>query len=64
MSLAQDRPTPLERLFELAETGRFVGPGEIKLQLRREGHSTAQIVGPVLLRQIRGICISAQKRKI
>ena len=59
----QDRPTALERAFALADTGHFLSGSEIKLQLKSEGYSIAQITGPALLRQIRAICISAQNRK-
>lgn len=59
---AQNRPTALERAFALAASGRYRSAGEIKVRLREEGYSTAQIAGPALLRQLRSICISAQKR--
>jgi hypothetical protein len=62
MTSPQDRPTALERAFALARTGRYVTVAAIKLQLQTEGYSTAQIIGPSLLSQIRAICISAQKR--
>jgi hypothetical protein len=44
--------TSLERAFELAKSGRFTSIGEIKQQLKTEGFSLAQLVGPSLMKQL------------
>lgn len=62
MSTFNGQLTALERAFALADTGRYGSATDIKLQLKQEGYSTAQITGPTLLRQIRAKCMSAQKR--
>lgn len=63
MTDAARRYTVLERAFMLAADGSCSSTGEIKAQLKKEGFSTQQIMGPALLRQIRGLCMSAQKNK-
>ncbi len=62
MTNAVPQYTAIERAFMLAAGGGYSGTGEIKAQLKQEGFSTQQITGPVLLRQIRALCISAQKK--
>jgi hypothetical protein len=52
--------TPLERAFALARTGDYVGPGEIRAQLKAEGYPTAQLEGKALLKQLRDICAAAR----
>jgi hypothetical protein len=42
----------MERAFELARSGRPRRTSEIIVALRREGYSTEQIQGPMLMRQL------------
>ncbi|HEY3948489.1 hypothetical protein [Phenylobacterium sp.] len=51
------KPTPIERAFELAQSGECAGVADIRERLRKEGHSTNHITGPSLLRQLRDICL-------
>jgi hypothetical protein len=46
-------PSPLERAFELARTGRFGSVDHISQQLKNEGCDLDQFMGPVLRRQLR-----------
>jgi hypothetical protein len=55
------RPTALERAFALARTGEYSGVSEIKAKLHSEGYSPSQLEGPMLLRQIRELCLAARK---
>ena len=55
------RPTTLERAFELARTGDYLGIAEIRAQLKAEGYSLGQLEGPSLMRQLRELCIASRK---
>jgi hypothetical protein len=55
------RPTTLERAFELARTGDYLGIAEIRAQLKAEGYSLGQLEGPSLMRQIRELCIASRR---
>lgn len=55
------RQTTLERAFELARTGDYVGIAEIRAQLKVEGYSLGQLEGPSLMRQLRELCISSRR---
>ena len=52
------RLTPLERAFELAQSGTCHDVSAIKVSLLSEGYSTAQLTGPSLIRQLRTLCAS------
>ena len=52
-----DRPTALERAFELARSGKCADVREIVKRLSDEGFMTQQVTGPTLLRQLREICV-------
>jgi hypothetical protein len=52
-------PTSLERAFELAKSGRFASIGEIKQQLKTEGFSLSQLVGPSLMKQLSALLRTA-----
>ena len=43
----------LERVFELARSGRYASMGELRAVIKAEGYSSAQIEGPSLGRQLR-----------
>jgi hypothetical protein len=47
------KPSALERAFDLARSGEASSIAAIKTILRREGYGDAQIIGPQLLRQLR-----------
>jgi hypothetical protein len=55
------RSTPLERAFTLARSGDYVGVAEIKSQLKAEGYGVQQLEGPLLMRQLRELCIASKK---
>ena len=54
-----NRPTALERAFELARSGECAGVSEVKARLRAEGFGPEQITGPALSRQLRELCTAA-----
>jgi hypothetical protein len=55
------RSTALERAFTLARSGDYVGVAEIKGQLKAEGYSVQQLEGPLLMRQLRELCVASRK---
>ena len=55
-----DRPTSLERAFQLARGGQFSGLGAVMDQLKAEGFSVSQIEGRSLRRQLQVLCQTAQ----
>jgi hypothetical protein len=54
-------PTPLERAFALARTGKYPGVEEIRVQLKAEGYEVSQLVGRTLLKQLRLLCDVARR---
>jgi hypothetical protein len=59
------RPTTLERAYELARTGDFNQPSEIQSRLKEEGYidAEAQMIGPILRRDLRFLCQTARAAK-
>ncbi len=57
-----NRPTTLERAFEIAKSGSCLGAGEISLSLAKEGydHAVMQMHGPALVRQLGALCRQSQ----
>jgi hypothetical protein len=55
------RPTALERAFELAKSGDYAGIPQIQAKLVLEGYARNQLDGPSLMRQLRALCVEAQK---
>jgi hypothetical protein len=55
----------LERAFELARSGDFVGVAEIRKQLKREnfGAQSVQLSGPALVKQLRSLCDAARSER-
>ncbi len=51
--------TPLERAFALARSGDCSTVGDIRQQMKSEGYSVEQISGPMLMRQLRALCLVA-----
>lgn len=52
--------TALERAFELAKSGKFATPGEIKEALRGEKYSIETVTGGALTKQLRGLIASSR----
>lgn len=58
----QEKPTTIERAFDLARSGKFATVTSIRKQLRMEGHQEkTQLQGRALYSQLRSL-ILAQKR--
>jgi hypothetical protein len=58
----RNRPTTLERAYELAKSGACLSTADISRNLAKEGydHSIMQMHGPVLVRQLGALCRAAQ----
>ena len=54
-----NRPTALERAFDLARSGKCADVAQIRQQLKVEGYARDQLTGPALIRQLRDLCIAA-----
>jgi hypothetical protein len=52
--------TVLERAFQLAKSGQCATVTEIQQRLSDEGYMTAQITGPMLLKQLRAHIATSQ----
>lgn len=55
----EHRKLPLERAFELAQSGKFRNTSDIKRQLAKEHMASDQVSGGNLLRQLRAIMKAA-----
>jgi hypothetical protein len=60
--MTSNRPTCIERAFELANSGACAGVQDIRKQLRAEGYAETQLYGSALSRQLRDLCLAASKR--
>ena len=60
--LMDDRPTTMERAYQLAKSGECVGVANIIDRLRAEGYTDApaQIFGPTLTADLRRLCVKAR----
>ena len=60
-----DRPTTLERAYELASSGECRGLGEIRERLKREGYRDVQgqLYGPTLAKALNRLCAEARQSK-
>jgi hypothetical protein len=58
-----ERPTALERAFQLADSGAYKTVEQIKRALAAEGYAQSQIIGPSLRRQLRDRIRSARAAK-
>ena len=58
-----DKPTTLERAFELARSGECTGVAQIRVRLRAEGYRDGQphTSGQSIRKQLDKICVEAQK---
>lgn len=54
--------TALERAFQLARSGDYATVEAIKVQLKREGYSTAQVTGGALRAQLAGLIKEARTK--
>jgi hypothetical protein len=50
----------LERAFDLARSGKYKTVSDIRLRLKQEGYSDAQLIGPGLQKQLRTIIAQAE----
>ena len=59
-----DRPTTLERAFELANSGECANVDQIRLRLKSEGYSDghAHTKGPSIRNQLAKLCQAATAR--
>ena len=55
--------TAIERAFELARTGLYLGVSEIKERLRHEGYFTESVTGPALRTQLKILMEAARKTR-
>jgi hypothetical protein len=56
----KDRPTALERAFQLARSGRPKSINDIKRELAKEHYSNSQIMGNTLRKQLLALIQEAQ----
>jgi len=47
--------TPIERAFELAQSGQYANVADIKAAVSAEGYAIAPLTGGTLMKQLRGI---------
>ena len=57
-----DRPTTLERAYQLARTGDYTGASEIKAKLKSEGYgdAAAQLYGQTITNDLRRLSNEAK----
>jgi hypothetical protein len=55
-----NRPTPLERAFQLARSGRPNTIADIKQILHSEGYASGQVEGKALHKQLRALILAAR----
>lgn len=56
----RNRPTTIERAFQLAQSGQSASLQEIRARLGAEGYSERQIEGPSLIKQLRKLIAEAK----
>jgi hypothetical protein len=54
-----NRPTTIERAFELARSGEYRNVEAVLKQLKAERLTTSQIEGPLLKGQLRALCLAS-----
>ncbi len=52
--------TPIERAFQLARSGQYLGLSDLRAQMKSEGYDVVQLTGPTLLKQLRRLCEQSQ----
>ena len=60
--MTEIRRTATERAFEIAASGRVGSITDLRRALASEGHSSTQVVGPQMLRQLRQLIEQAKSR--
>jgi hypothetical protein len=63
-SAMNDRPTELERAFQLARSGRCSCVEDVRHRLKSEGYSTLQITGKSLARQLLTLIQAARESRL
>ena len=61
--LMNNRPTAIERAFELASTGYFQRVEEIRRAVTREGYPESHLDGPFLSKQLREAIKKAREER-
>lgn len=59
-----DRPSTLERAFQLAKSGHVGRVEELRVVLKNEGYFLAEIQGPILLKQLRQAIKTARQTTV
>ena len=54
------RPTLLERAFTLAKSGQYRNVTAVRDQLKAEGYTLRELEGPMLMRQLRDLCLASR----
>jgi len=62
LSAMNRRATALERAFQLAKSSDYATVEAIKVQLKREGYSTAQVTGGALRAQLARLIKEARSK--
>jgi hypothetical protein len=52
---------PIERAFQLAQSGKYSAVGDIKTKLKSEGYSLATVDSPSLAKQLRELIKKSQE---
>jgi hypothetical protein len=55
-----EKPTAIERAFQLAKTGRYASVANLRKTLAAEGYSKEHFSGPAMRKQLEGLIRSAQ----
>jgi len=58
-----EKPTTLERAFQLAKSGTCVSVPDLRKQLKAEGYSINQVTGPNLNKQLVALIQSARQQQ-
>jgi hypothetical protein len=58
-----EKPTAIERAFQLAKSGTCVSVPGLRKQLKAEGYSTNQITGPTLNKQLLALIHLARQQQ-
>jgi hypothetical protein len=58
-----ERPTDIERAFELARSGKYASVTEVRDALQAEGFDPKRLQGPSLQKQLRELCAQSRKNQ-
>ena len=59
-----DRPSTLERAFQLAKSGHVARVEELRAVLKNEGYFLTEIQGPILMKQLRQAIKTARQMTV